>query len=317
MSKHVPIHQTRGILLMLVSVLIWGGWVVASRAGTQDNTMNAFDIVAVRFMVAGIIFLPIVIKRGMGFGPYGVLSAIIAMCLMGAPYNVMTIYALGFTPASHSSIIYAVSTAFSCIIGMVVLKEPSTILRWCGVMLGASGIILLVYTRSTEGVTIGIGHVLFMIGGCTWGLYTVLARVWRPDAIHASAAMTVFSMLFYLPVYYFFLPKQIMHAEISQIVWQGFYQGILTNVVALAAYYKAIEYLGASGAGAFVPLVPVCAALMAVGFLGEIPSLVEWIGILTAAVGVLFASGVVDKLRERRRLRRARLGTPSQSDIPA
>jgi len=48
-----------------LSALIWGAWPVLSRFGVQ-KTLSPYDIAALRFMVAGLILLPFVLKKGTG-----------------------------------------------------------------------------------------------------------------------------------------------------------------------------------------------------------------------------------------------------------
>jgi len=78
---------------------------------------------------------------------------------------------------------------------------------------------------------------------------------------------------------------------VTDILVQGFYQGVLTAVVSLVLYSFGVARLGASTAGAFIALGPVVAALLAIVALGEWPRTSDWIGIAIITVGVALASG--------------------------
>jgi drug/metabolite transporter (DMT)-like permease len=292
-----------GVALMLLTVAIWGGWVVVSRMGVTGS-MNAYDIVAVRFMVAGLLLLPVLLKKGMKVGPYGYGGALVLMMCMGAPYNVMTISAFRFAPASHSAIVYASTTGMTCLMSYWFLKESMTAKKIAGLVISVGGILLLMVVRPSVTVPhMWIGHVLLFVAGCMWGGYAVFAKAWRVDPVQGTAVVAVSSMLVYLPIYFLFLPHQLGTAALGDIAFQGFYQGVLTNVLALWAYNKGVELLGASGAAIFIPLVPVMAALEAIPFLKEVPGHMELAGILLAGMGVLLASGALSGTRKRITLR--------------
>jgi drug/metabolite transporter (DMT)-like permease len=54
----------RGFLYVLFSICIWSGWFVASRF-TVQGALGAGDVTELRFLVGGVILLPVVIRRGL------------------------------------------------------------------------------------------------------------------------------------------------------------------------------------------------------------------------------------------------------------
>ena len=100
-------------------------------------------------------------------------------------------------------------------------------------------------------------------------------------------------MLVYMPPYLLLADSHITLQNWQPVLFQGVYQGILTAVMALISYNAAIRILGASRAGAFIPLVPVLSTLLAIPVLGEVPSVMEVLGVFGVSFGVLLASGVL------------------------
>jgi drug/metabolite transporter (DMT)-like permease len=84
---------------------------------------------------------------------------------------------------------------------------------------------------------------------------------------------------------------KIFTAPLGDIALQGFVQGILTAIVSLLLYGRAVSILGASSGAAFAALCPVMTALLAIAILGEIPSLADWLSIAPISLGVYFVSG--------------------------
>jgi drug/metabolite transporter (DMT)-like permease len=78
---------------------------------------------------------------------------------------------------------------------------------------------------------------------------------------------------------------------IGDIAFQGLYQGVITMVISLFLYGRAISLLGASSGAAFGALGPAMAALIAIPALGEWPTRADWIAIMLISAGVYLASG--------------------------
>ena len=63
-----------------------------------------------------------------------------------------------------------------------------------------------------------------------------------------------------------------------------------------------VKILGSTVTAAFIALVPVLAALLAMSLLGEIPSILQWIGIIATSTGMLgIVFGTIPAISLRRR----------------
>ena len=54
-------NRKLGVISAIAVIFIWSGFVVFSRAGVQSN-LTAFDITALRFIVAGALTLPFALR---------------------------------------------------------------------------------------------------------------------------------------------------------------------------------------------------------------------------------------------------------------
>ena len=68
-------------------------------------------------------------------------------------------------------------------------------------------------------------------------------------------------------------------------------QGILTAIISLMLYGRAVSILGASSGAAFAALCPAMTALMAIPVLGEWPQNRDWAAIVLISAGVYIVSG--------------------------
>jgi len=303
--------RTLGVLCVLFAVMVWSGWIVLSSYSVR-GTLTAYDITAMRFGVAGLLLLPVLIKKGMRIGPWGIFGGFFLACMMGAPYNTITIYAMKFAPASHAAgLINTAMLSLTTLAGIFLLREGTSPLRLLGLLLSLIGIGCLLYSDNGAPGShddMLMGHALFLVGGAIWAVYATTAKHWQVDPLQATAAVCVCSAIMYLPIYFAFLPSNIGMHNVNEAIFQGLYQGILNSIIALLCYNTAIRLLGASTSSAFLPLIPVISTLIAIPALGEVPGLFEWVGIALAASGVLLSTGFISRLLIAQRCRHQQPG---------
>ncbi|MEM9489839.1 MAG: DMT family transporter [Myxococcota bacterium] len=296
----------QGALLGTVAAAIWGGWPVVTRFGVQQ-TLNAYDICALRFSVAGLLMLPLLIRKG--FFSVGVGKSLILALGAGAPYVCVSAIGLVYAPAGHLGMIEpSFMLVMSMIGGIVILGErPSR-----SQLLGYAIILFGVATIGMSSLTFGggsdviFGDLLFLFGGLLWATYTVASKKWGIKAFHATAIVSCWSMVLYLPFYLLVIGTNIPQAPVSEIVTQSIAQGVLAGVLALVFFTKSVEILGSGRGALFGTLVPGTAVLLAWPALGERPSATEWLGLVLVSLGLMLALGVIQRqltlARERRAL---------------
>ena len=97
--------------------------------------------------------------------------------------------------------------------------------------------------------------------------------------------------MIYLPIYVLLHGDRLLGAPIGDIALQALVQGVLTAVVSLMLYGRAVEILGASSGAAFAAICPVLTALFGIAVLGEMPTTAEWVTIATISSGVYLVTG--------------------------
>ncbi|MFZ4125715.1 MAG: DMT family transporter [Rickettsiales bacterium] len=289
--------RARGICFVMFAVLVWSGWMIVSSYGVRGS-LSAYDITALRFGTAGLVMLPLLMKKGWRLGPWGIWSGIWLACLMGATYNTITIYGMKFAPASHAAgLINSSCVALMTLGGVVLLREKSSPLKLSGIVISIIGVLVIVdilHSDITAG-NLALGHMLFLIGGSMWAAYALFMRAWKLDPVHVAAAVCVYSALLYLPIYFLFLPITVGTHNWDAALFQAVYQGIINSVFALMAYNRGVELLGVSASSAFIPMIPVIATLVAIPVLGQMPNMMDVIGIALVAGGVLLSTGIIGK----------------------
>jgi len=80
-------HSTylKGAVFGLTAVSIWAGWSVITRLAVTTS-LDAWDIAALRFGVAGLLLSPVVMRRGLAFDRLGWLGLAAIIAGAGAPH---------------------------------------------------------------------------------------------------------------------------------------------------------------------------------------------------------------------------------------
>ena len=284
-------EYTRGALFGLGAVSIWAGNIVVAGLGLRSS-LTPWDIAAIRFVVAGVVLTPYLVRTGLAFERLGWLG-LAALVLGGVPTVLLTNAGLLFAPAAHAGSLFpGVMPLMTAILAAVVLHEPFTPKRGAGIALIVAGVVTIVWgAGGTIGTGQTIGHLLFLGAALTFACYTVALRRARLDGLHAAAISAVGSMLLYLPVYGFTAGPGLREASMNAIALQAVVQGLLTAVVSYLVYGRAVSVLGASSGAAFAASCPAMIAVMAIPVLGEWPAATDWVAIVLISLGVYLVSG--------------------------
>src|ERR1700759_1592748 len=202
----------RGGACGLGAVRIWSGWIVVARLGLRSS-LTPWDIAALRFGVAGLAMLPLVLARGWAIDRLG-WAGLAAIVLGGAAPVFFADWGLTFAPAAHAGALFpGVMPLMVALLASVVLHEEFTAARKLGFALIVPGVLAITLASGGElGSAQNLGHALFLCAVLALVFYTVAPRRSRLDGLHAAAISAVGSMLLYLPIYYALPGTSITHA---------------------------------------------------------------------------------------------------------
>jgi drug/metabolite transporter (DMT)-like permease len=281
----------RGALYGLAAVTIWSGWIVVARLGLRTS-LTPWDIAALRFGVAGLLLLPYMMRKGLAFDRLGWIGLVAIVIGGGAPV-LLANSGLLFAPAAHAGALFpGVMPLAVALLAATFLHEPFTDAKKIGfvlILLGVFGIAWSAGAAVDSGQM--IGHALFLGSAVAWACYTVAMRRARLDGLHAAAIAAAGALLLYLPVYFAVVGTRLANAPWGDLVLQAVVQGLLTAIVSLVFYGRAVNILGASSGAAFAALSPAMTAVMAIPILGEWPTAMDWIAVAGVSVGVYIVSG--------------------------
>ena len=279
--------RTQGYLFVCITMCIWGGFTILSRLNLHWH-VSAWDLVAMRFAIAFLILMPVLIyKKDLAFlwHPRPVILA-----LTGGLAYCLTVYtAFLHAPAAHAAIfLNGCIPLCTAVAAYLLFKQPFDKHTWLSLSIMLSALALMSYLMLHEQASaFGLGDILFFLSAVWWGIFTVLLKQWKLSAWHSMASVAIWSALIYLPIYILFIPKHFQEAEPVHLLIQGIFHGVLVVIIATLTYVAAIERLGAFKTGSIVTLAPFIAAIIAVPLLNEPLSPAIMCGLVGMGIGAL------------------------------
>ncbi len=284
-------NYLKGAEFGIAAVSIWASWSVITRLAVTTS-LDAWDIAALRFSVAGLLLSPVLVQRGLARDRLGWLGLAVIIAGLGAPYALAAAGGLHFAPARDQGALNpGCMPLFVALIAAIVLGEKLSTTRKLGLSLILAGAVIIVAWSAAWSSSRTLGDALFLLAAFLSACGTVVMQQAKLDPLHAAALVSTGSLAIYLPVYFALYGTRLALLSLAEITMQAIFQGILVTIVSLLLYGRAVAILGASGGAAFGGLVPALSALFAIPLLGEWPNETDWVAIVLISAGVYLASG--------------------------
>ena len=276
-----------GYLACTMVVCIWAFWLIVSRIGAT-STLTIYDLAALRYGISAVVALPFVIFFK-AWKNLPLQRIVILTFLLGPLYILMVFSGFIFAPAAHGGVFMnGPVPIMTLILGAILLNTAIEYRKLAGAALiivssavlgfGASGLML---------AQSWIGDLCFVFGGLCFAVFVTLSRLWNIKTLDIFFCGSVVNAVIYVPVWYFFLPSGFATTEISLVILQSIYQGLLPNLVGLVFIAHASKTAGADVTVAFMAIVPGFGALLGVILLSEQMPLTSWGAIVGLTAGLL------------------------------
>jgi len=255
--------------------------------------LDAWDIPALRFGVAGVLLFPVVVRRGLALDRLGWLGLCGLVAGTGAPYALVVAFGLHLAPAYDAGALNpGCMPLFVALIGTAILREKPSAAQTIGLALILSGALIVIAWRgATWSMSRSFGDALFLAASLLTACYTVILRRSKLDPLHAAALVSSVSLLIYAPFYVAIRGLALARLPPAGLIVQIIFQRIVVTIVSLVLYGRAVLILGAANGSAFGALVPALSAVLAIPLLREWPAPSGWVGIALISAGVYLASG--------------------------
>ncbi len=292
-SQRLPFtpRQLEGFAWAALTIMIFSGWFVVTRFSVTRE-LRIWDITALRFGIGAVLLAPAVLRSGSRLHLRAWSDGFLFALLWGAPFVLVVALGLKLTSAAEAaSIAPTLMPVFAGVLGWAFLKERPGWARWLGYCAIVCGLVWLVIAGTAgHGAPSVAGLGALATAAAMWAVYTLLFRRSGLTPVQSAALICIWSAVLFVPVYFVLGLSRFGHASTGEIALQAGYQGVLMSGVAIVTFNRAVHLLGPIAATAVIALIPAVASMLAVPFLGEVPTPAGAVALAIIVVGVLLAA---------------------------
>ena len=259
-------NQFKGVLIMLITVLVWGGMFPVAKGALQ--TVDAFWISSLRYGVAAPLFVAILCWRE-GAAALSYRGKFLQAAFYGvvgfSGFSILVFVGLGWSRPEHAAIIMALQTPIAAFVHWALKgSRPANFTLVC-ITVAILGVFLVITKGDPAHAFTGgtfRGDVLIFLGAMSWIAYTIGAvsfpgwsalRFTTLTCLPGTAGILVITGIATLSGY----ASAPAPATVLAVGWELAYLALLTVVLAVLFWNMAIGYLGALNAMLLGNLVPV------------------------------------------------------------
>ena len=305
LSPDPAAHELRvGLWWGLLAAGIWASYTVLARLAVKAG-LSPGDLTLLRFAPGALLMAPLLWRWGWrDLGGIGWRRGLVLTVLAGPGFSLLFMTGFSLAPLAHGAVI---APACQMLAGLG-LSAWLAHQRWTRESaVGAAFVVLgLAFMGGDsllqrEGGLTLVGDLLFAAAGCCWGLFGALSRRWQVDPLRVTGVVVVLSFLLFAPPFLATADLgRLGNTGAGMLALQVLAQGLGAGLVAVLAFSRAVALLGSARAAFFGAMVPGAASLLAIPVLGEVPTLLQVLGIVAVVLGLLIAFGVARMLLTRR-----------------
>ena len=275
----------RALLLGLIFVIIWSSAFTSARIIVLYSSPLA--ALSIRFFISGLIGVFIALALGQSFKltkSQWRATFVFGLC-QNALYLGLNFVAMQSIEASLAAIIASTMPLMVAFAGWLFVSERLSSSGGLGLVLGFSGVTIIMWARLNHGVDI-FGLVLCVIGALALTVATLTLKdassggnimmIVGLQMLVGSAVLAVFCLLF----------ENIHFSLNSSFVLAFAYTTIFPGLVATVVWFKLVNHIGAVKAATYHFLNPFFGVVIAWLFLRETISYMDAVGVIVITVGI-------------------------------
>lgn len=285
-----------GYIFAIGATAIWSGNFIIAR-GLSDS-IPPVSLAFCRWIVAVTVFLPFALKHLIQewdilkkHAVYLSITSLLGITI----FNTLIYFAGHTTTAINLSLISITFPVFIIILSRFVFGEEITLFKGIGIILVASGVILLVTGGNIArllNISFAVGDVWMLFASVIFAVYSILLKR-KPEELSIWALQLstfILGVIFLSP---FFIWEHLTGPAVrfdAKTVFAILYVGIFASLTAFVLWNKAIMKVGPSKAGMIYYTLPLFSCISAHFFLKESISSIHFYSALFIVTGIVTAN---------------------------
>tara|TARA_B100000029_G_scaffold208112_1_gene205888 strand:+ start:3011 stop:3907 length:897 start_codon:yes stop_codon:yes gene_type:complete len=284
-------------LLLILTTIFWSGNFIVGKAASMYS-IPPFSLNFYRWFFAGLILMPFTIKEIINKKDY-IFKNIGFFIILGITsitiFNSIVYYSLYYTQVISGVLMISTIPVWIIFISSILKIEKTNIFQIIGVALSLTGVIFIITKADLElikNLDFNKGDLTMVIAMFSWALYSALLKKkkYEISQITLLEVVIISGLIFLIPIY---LIEMSMGYKIN--LEKPFYLtlGYVVFFPGLASFFfwiKGISIIGANRAGAFLHLMPIFGAIMAILIFNEKFMFYHFLGAMFIVAGITLSN---------------------------
>ena len=283
--------------LLVLTTIFWSGNFIVGKAASIYE-IPPFSLNFYRWFFAGLILMPLTIKELINKRKY-IFENIGFFIILGITsitiFNSIVYYSLYYTQVISGVLMISTIPVWIIFISSILKIEKTNIFQIIGVALSLTGVIFIITKADIDlikNLDFNKGDLTMVVAMFSWAIYSSLLKKkkYEISQIALLEVVIISGLLFLIPIYF-------IEMNMGNLIQLGkpFYL-TLTYVVlfpGLASFFfwiKGISIIGANRAGAFLHLMPIFGAIMAMIFFDEKFMFYHFLGAIFIVMGITLSN---------------------------
>ena len=281
-----------GIVLLLITAIIWGSSFVAQSIGMQS--IDAFTFTGIRTTLGVLFLLPItlIVNKGFDFSKKNLRAGLILGIVFSFAQNFQQ-FAFYYSTSGKIAFITAFYMFFVPLFSVIFLKKKIAVLTWISILMGLLGLFLLCIDPS-DMTSINFGDVLALICAVFYAVQIMLIDKFLEENINGvQLSFMQFVVAAVLSIIAMFIFEKPVIADIKTAAPSLLYSGIMSCGIAYTLQIVGQKHASPVVASLLMCLESVFAVITAAIILHEAMAPREMAGCL-----IMFAAILISQVSE-------------------
>ena len=289
--------NTYAYILLLLTMLFWSGNFIVGKAASMYE-IPPFSLNFYRWFFACLILIPFTIKELIEKKNY-IFKNIGFFIILGVTsitiFNSIVYYSLYYTQVISGVLMISTIPVWIIFISSLLNIEKTNIFQILGVGLSLTGVLFIISKADLDlvkNLKFNKGDLTMIVAMFSWAVYSALLKKKQYEISQITLLQVVImcGLVFLIPIYF-------IEMNMGYVIKLGkpFYLTLTYVVIfpGLASFFfwiKGISLIGANRAGAFLHLMPIFGAIMAMVIFDEKFMLYHFLGAIFIVAGITLSN---------------------------